>query len=106
MPLGPGDMGTVRTTLAGCVASAARRALRSVATVVREAFRPAPLAVGLVRDLFRTRDDLVAENAALCQQLIAASRHVKRPALRSWERALLVGVASRLRNWQEHQSSS
>jgi len=68
--------------------------------VVREAFRPAPSAAGLLRDLFRTRDELVAENAALRQQLIVASRHVKRPALRSWERALLVVLASRLRNWQ------
>jgi len=68
--------------------------------VVSEAFHPAPLAAGLLRDLFRTRDELVAENAALRQQLIAASRHVKRPALRSWERALLVVLASRLHTWR------
>src|SRR5262245_24475026 len=100
MPLGSGDMDAVLVTLPGCVASAARRVLHSVATVVREAFRRAPLSAGLVRDLFRTRDELVTENAALRQQLIVASRHVKRPALRSWERGLLVVLASRFRNWQ------
>jgi hypothetical protein len=33
---------------------------------------------GLVRDLLRTHDELVIENAALRQQLIVAARKVKR----------------------------
>jgi len=69
-------------------------------TTIQEALRPAPVAAGLVRDLFRTREELVAENAALRQQLIVALRKVKRPALRTWERGLLVVLASRLQNWR------
>ncbi|HEY6723122.1 MAG TPA: hypothetical protein VI197_03795, partial [Polyangiaceae bacterium] len=73
----------------------------SISTTTRKALRPAPIAVDVVRDLFRTRDELVAENAALRQQLIIASRAVKRPALRTRERALLVVLASRLRHWRD-----
>lgn len=89
----------VFATFVARVRSAARRVATSISTATREALRPAPIAVGIVRDLFRTHDQLVAENAALRQQLIVASRKVKRPALRPWERGLLVVLASRLRNW-------
>lgn len=85
--------------------SVVRRVATSISTTTRKALRPAPIAVGLVRDLFRTRDELISENAALRQQLIVASRTVKRPALRSWERGLLVVLASRLRNWRNAISS-
>jgi transposase InsO family protein len=58
------------------------------------------LVTGFVQDVFRSPDELRAENAALRQQLIVASRRVKRPVLRPWERGLLVVLASRLRNWR------
>ncbi len=80
--------------------AAVRRVLGSARTAIREAFRPAPLVTGFVQDLFRSPDELRAENAALRQQLIVASRKVKRPAFQPWERALLVAIASRLWNWR------
>ena len=75
----------------GRVLSRFRRRLRAAATAVveriesaiREATRPLPLVTGLVMDLTRSRRELVAENAVLRQQLIVASRKVKRPAFRS-----------------------
>jgi len=53
-----------------------------------------------VHDIFRTRDELLAENAALRQQLVVASRAVKRPSFLPWERALMVVLASVVPNWQ------
>jgi len=47
--------------------------------LLHEAIRPLPAVVGLLRDLTRSRDQLIAENALLRQQLIVASRKVKRP---------------------------
>jgi putative transposase len=57
--------------------------------------------MGFGADLFRTRDELLAENAALRQQLIVASRKVKKPQFRPLERGLLVVLASRFRTWRE-----
>ncbi len=68
----------------------ARRALT-------EKLRPSGVAAGFVADMFRTRDELLAENAALRQQLVVASRKTKKPEFRAWERGLLVAVASRMR---------
>jgi putative transposase len=45
--------------------------------------------------------ELIAENALLRQQLIVASRAVKRPAFRVHERALLVLLASLHRHWRD-----
>ncbi len=64
-----------------------------------EALRPLPLVSGLVEDVFRTREELVAENLLLRQQLIVASRKIKQPMFRRWERGLFVVLASRLRRW-------
>src|SRR5690606_5852980 len=47
------------------------------------------------------RNELLTENAALRQQLIVASRKVKKPHFRPLERGLLVVLASRFRTWRE-----
>jgi hypothetical protein len=40
--------------------------------LLHAAIRPLPVVVGLMRDLTRSRDQLIAENALLRQQLIVA----------------------------------
>ncbi len=57
------------------------------------------MTVSFARDLFRTREELIVENAALRQQLVVASRTVKRPRFRPLERGFLVALSSRLPNW-------
>ena len=81
------------------IRSAVGKVLRSARTTLREALRPAPIVTGFVYDIFRTRDELLAENAALRQQLAVASRRVKRPMFFSFERGLMVLLASVLPNW-------
>jgi hypothetical protein len=56
---------------------------------------------GLIDDAFRSRDELLAENLLLRQQLIVASRKVKQAKFRSWERGLFVLMASKLPRWRE-----
>ncbi len=53
---------------------------------LRQACRPSGVARGFIADLTRSRAELIAENALLRQQLIVASRAVKRPAFRVHER--------------------
>ena len=67
---------------------------------VTEALRPLPLVSGLIADAFRSREELAAENLLLRQQLIVASRKVKQPKFRPWERGLFVFLASKLRHWR------
>jgi hypothetical protein len=55
---GAGEIGSVFAVLAERLQAAATRA----ATAVRETLRPAPMVSGFVADLFRSRDDLLAEN--------------------------------------------
>jgi transposase InsO family protein len=55
---------------------------------------------GFIADVTRTRAELITKNALLRQQLIVASRGVKRPAFRAHERGLLVLLASLLRQWR------
>ncbi|HMA94252.1 MAG TPA: IS3 family transposase, partial [Polyangiaceae bacterium] len=66
-----------------------------------EAFRPLPIITGLVRDLLCTREELVAQNMMLRQQLIVASRKVKKPSFRPHERGLMVLLLSILRRWRD-----
>ena len=68
--------------------------------MVRDALRPAPTVTGLLRDLVRSRDGLLAENAMLHQQPIVASRKVKQPAFRPIERGLIVALSSVVKTWQ------
>ncbi len=72
-----------------------------VAHSVRDGTRPAPLAVGLLRDLPRSREQLIAENALLRQQLIVAARSAKRPRLATRDRVFLVLLARVVPRWRD-----
>jgi len=65
--------------LAITVAKLGARAMRAL----RNACRPSTVTGGLIADLTRSRGELLAENAFLRQQLIFASRSVKRPGFRT-----------------------
>jgi transposase InsO family protein len=56
---------------------------------------------GTLRDLIRTKPQLIAENALLRQQMIVLNRSVKRPRLTTTDRSLLVLLASRVRTWKD-----
>jgi len=68
---------------------------------VREALRPNSAAAGLARDAFRTRAQLLAENALLRQQLIVARRTARRPQLTTKDRTLMVLVSAFCRTWRD-----
>jgi hypothetical protein len=59
------------------------RLVAKARTLVRRATWPWPLVAGVLPDLTRTRTELVAENALLRQQLVVASRKVKRPIFKA-----------------------
>ena len=69
--------------------------------MLHEAIRPLPVVVGLLRDLPRSREQLIAENALLRQQLIVASRKVKRPVFKPHERGLMVLLSRIVRGWRD-----
>jgi putative transposase len=58
------------------------------------------LVVGAVVDVTRSRKQLVLENALLRQQLIVASRKVKRPIFKPHERGLIVLLAHFVSGWR------
>jgi putative transposase len=68
---------------------------------LRAACRPTGVVAGLILDRTRSRSTLLAENAMLRQQLIIASRAVKRPALHAHERGVLVLLSSFVPRWRE-----
>jgi len=68
---------------------------------LREFTRPLPLRTGFAIDLSRSRQELLAENVLLRQQLIVASRGVKRPAFGPHERGLLVLLSGLVHNWRD-----
>ena len=84
-----------------------RAVAQAAAQVLRRnllaATRPvtAPLIVGTLIDLVRTKPALIVENALLRQQLIILRRSVKRPRCTTADRALLVLLASRVRTWRQ-----
>jgi hypothetical protein len=55
----------------------------------------APL-VGALTDVRRSRRELILENALLRQQLLVLQRQTKRPRLHGLDRAVIVGLASRV----------
>src|SRR5215467_1255880 len=59
------------------------------------------LLLGTLTDLFRSKSELVAENAFLRQQLIILRRQVKRPACTKMDRMLLVLLARLVRSWKQ-----
>jgi transposase InsO family protein len=81
-------------------AVASRLAIR-VTSALRNACRPSTITGGLIADLTRSRGEPLAENAFLRQQLIVASRGVKRPGFRGYERGLLVLLARLLPRWRD-----
>ncbi len=90
-------LGVPVSRLAATLADLAARAMRAL----RHACRHPGVASGFIADLTRSRAELIAENAVLRQQLIVASRSVKRPAFRVHERGLLVLHASLSRGWPQ-----
>lgn len=76
------------------------RGLRQIETRLKEWTKPAPdrQVSGVVTDLVRSKQELIAENAFLRQQVIVLKRQsAKRPAITQRDRLLLVVLASRLR---------
>ena len=87
--------------LARPISSLAHRGIDALRRAGAEFLRPHQgLLLGLAADLFRSREQLLAENALLRQQLIVAQRHVKRPRIRAYERAIMVGLAAITDTWQ------
>ena len=79
-----------------------RAALQGLRRRILAATRPdiAPLTVGTLIDLTRSKPALMAENALLRHQLGILHRSVKRPRCRPADRALLVLLAGRARAWR------
>ena len=78
--------------------------LQRVETQVKEWIKPAPdrQIAGVATDLFRSKKDLIAENAFLRQQLIVLKRQsTGRPQLTQQDRRLLVLLASQVRGWKD-----
>ncbi len=79
-------------------------ALRFVERRLREWARPhgvAPLALGMVADLTRSKGELLLENALLRQQLIVACRQFKRPTLTRSDRLRLLFFARVAKHWRD-----
>ena len=89
------DLGTWLGGVATAVVRTANRAFR-------EWLRPsASLALGTAGDLARSKQQLLAENALLRQQLIVARRQINRPKLVPGDRVRMVILASLVERWQE-----
>jgi putative transposase len=56
---------------------------------------------GTVLDLTRSKNDLLAENALLRQQLIALQRQVKQPHFKPFDRFVMVVLASLFSRWRQ-----
>jgi hypothetical protein len=85
------------------LAATPRRAAHALHRHLFAATRPplAPLIVGTLADLPRTKAQLLLENALLRQQVVILRRGVKRPRSIPADRALLVILASRLHTWRQ-----
>jgi len=59
------------------------------------------LTIGVAADLFRSKPQLVAENALLRKPLIILKRQVKRPACTKADRIALVLLARVVRTWKQ-----
>jgi hypothetical protein len=98
--LGFASMGAVLQSVISRLPVAAAKLTARVMRALRNACRPSGVAGGLIADLTRSRSELIAENVLLRQQLIVASRGVKRPGFRGYERGLLVLLARVLPRWR------
>ncbi len=79
----------------------AGRIAERVDAAMRTATRPVSIVGGVLRDVSRTREELVAENTALRQQLIVVARTVKKPKFAGHERGLVVLLARLMPRWRE-----
>jgi len=100
LPAGLEQIGLVLASIIRHLRAAAGRIFNRVRAAIREASRPLPVLAGLITDVTRSRTELLMENALLRQQLIVASRKVKRPIFKAPERGFVVLLASLLQHWQ------
>ena len=80
------------------------RGIQQVEAQVKQWIKPAPdrQITGVITDLFRSKPELIAENAFLRQQVIVLKRqHTGRLLITQHDRRVLVGVASRLCGWKD-----
>jgi len=93
----------VLDTLVHRFRDAARGVAERVAAAVRTGTRPSPGPVigGALRDVTRSRRELIAENMLLRQQLVVAARRVKKPRFAARERGLLVALAHVVPQWRD-----
>jgi hypothetical protein len=85
--------------LANMLAKCGRAIQQKFIALIKPAKNP-PL-VGAVKDLTKSKPDLIAENAFLRQQLLVLNRQVKNPQFTSRDRFLLVILASLVSNWKQ-----
>jgi putative transposase len=71
---------------------------RRVIRFVKESSRPVRVAAHATADLRKTRVELIAENALLRHQLIAAKRHLTRPRISKPEK-MAITIWARLTKW-------
>ena len=88
--------GALMTRVRARVAALAIR----VKTALLSACHPTNVVCGIVTDVARSRSELIAENVLIRQQLVVASRTVKRPAFRPHERGLIVLLARLVPLWR------
>lgn len=94
-------MRVVLKALVRRVHGVARRIAERVEAAVRTATRPVSVVGGLLRDVTRSREELIAENTLLRQQLIVAARTVKKLRFTGHERGLLVLLARLVPRWRD-----
>jgi hypothetical protein len=84
-----------------------RHALRQSAACLESWFkqmtqpRPRSQVMGVIADLRRSKEELIAENMLLRQQLIVLERQVKRPKLTQRDRQVLVLLSSWIQAWRD-----
>jgi hypothetical protein len=83
----------VLTALVRWAAGVVTSAVRRLHSAVRTTTRPTSVFVGLVEGAFRSREELIAENALLRQQLIVTARSTARPRFKPHERGLMASLA-------------
>ncbi len=87
----------------GFLAQRLRTFVQRSTSQARNAFlqrlRPRGAVAGLVVEQFRSRRQLLTENALLRQQLIVVSRAVKRPKMRGVDRLVMLWASARTATW-------
>jgi len=94
------EIGLVLANVIQHLPAVANPLLYWVRSAIREATPPLPTLAGLLVDITRSREQLLLENTLLRQQLIVASRKIKRPMFKAPERGFVVLLASLLPHWR------